>query len=288
MAIREATFEFLQWQTAYEQQKPYEIFLPMSTFTQNNAVPRSNLVFEPRRVPVQDVSSQRNAFDLDTHGFQIVNSPTTVDDLKDRTAVSNCYIPEMERFLQHHLGYGEKVRTYCFDLRLRESIDLGEFSKKTKNLEDGFDPLLPATHPHVDQSIPGAISRVRRHMGDEADSLLKGRVRIINIWRPLETVNAWPLAFCDGRTVQQADLVACDIVRRRYVGETYFGMYNPSQRWYYSSGLGCDDLILLKIYDSDPEVHAKNCLHASFPLGDTGTQGLRESIELRMLVFTES
>jgi len=28
-------------------------------------------------------------------------------------------------------------------------MDLEEFSKKTINLEDGFDPLPPATHPHV-------------------------------------------------------------------------------------------------------------------------------------------
>ncbi len=28
-------------------------------------------------------------------------------------------------------------------------MELEEFSKKTVNLEDGFDPLPPATHPHV-------------------------------------------------------------------------------------------------------------------------------------------
>ncbi|CAK7244929.1 MAG: hypothetical protein STHCBS139747_006492 [Sporothrix thermara] len=58
-------------------------------------------------------------------------------------------------------------------------MDPDEFSKKTINLEDGFDPLLPATHPHVDQSTTGAIRRVQRHLGDEAHELLKGRVRII-------------------------------------------------------------------------------------------------------------
>ena len=47
------------------------------------------------------------------------------------------------------------------------------------NLEDGFDPLLPATHPHIDQSVQGAVLRVKRHMGDEAGELLKGRVRVI-------------------------------------------------------------------------------------------------------------
>ncbi len=28
-------------------------------------------------------------------------------------------------------------------------MDTDEFSQRTVNLEDGFDPLLPATHPHI-------------------------------------------------------------------------------------------------------------------------------------------
>ena len=111
-------------------------------------------------------------------------------------------------------------------------------------------------------------------MCNEADKLLKGRVRIIkyvppaildssvltkysSVWRPLQKVKAWPLAFCDARTVRPDDLVACDIVRRRYVGETYFGKYNPDQKWYYISDLEDDDVVLLKIYDSDPDVLGK-------------------------------
>jgi len=51
-----------------------------------------------------------------------------------------------------------------------------------------------------------------------------------------------------------------------------------------------DDIILVKVYDSDTAVEAKRCLHASFQL-DSGTSGqklpLRESIELRVLVFTD-
>lgn len=63
--------------------------------------------------------------------------------------------------------------------KLRESVDADEFSKRVVNLEDGFDPLPPSTHPHVDQSARGATLRVWRHMGDRADEVLKGRVRII-------------------------------------------------------------------------------------------------------------
>lgn len=41
------------------------------------------------------------------------------------------------------------------------------------------------------------------------------------------------------------------------MGETYFAKYNPDQRWYYLSDMEFDDVILVKVYDSDPEVPAK-------------------------------
>ncbi|KAK0701725.1 hypothetical protein B0T26DRAFT_528308 [Lasiosphaeria miniovina] len=288
----DASFEFLQWQPSYEKHKPYEVFLPLASFSNsNNEIPRSNLAFEPRSVRVRNARGRRDVFGLDTHGFEFARHASAVgDQLKDRSAVTAHYVPEMEAFLQRHLGGGTDVRTFCFDLRLRQSIDAAEFSKRTVNLEDGFDALLPATHPHIDQSMQGAISRVQRHMGDEADRLLKGRVRIVNIWRPLALVRSWPLALCDARTVDANDLVTCDIVRRRYVGETYFGKYNAAQEWHYLSDMDVDDLVLVKVYDSDPDVPAKCCLHASFELhaGAESQPPVRESIELRILVFTES
>ena len=100
METREASFEFLQWQKSYEQQKPYEVFLPLASFSQNSKIPRSNLIFEPKIVPIQDIRNQQDMFNLDTHGFQAVKGPTTVKNLKDRTAVIEQYVPEMQRFLK--------------------------------------------------------------------------------------------------------------------------------------------------------------------------------------------
>lgn len=115
-------------------------------------------------------------------------------------------------------------------------------------------------------------------MGEEADELLKGRVRVIkyasfkpyscmhtcsdfdmsSVWRPLANVKSWPLALCDARTVNPDDLVTCDIVRRRYVGETYFGKYNPKQKWHFLSEMTPEDVIFIKVYDSDQTVEAQS------------------------------
>lgn len=284
-----ASFEFLKWTSTYEHQKPYEVFIPLASFgDKKETVPRSNLVFESRTVTVQDARGAEGDFDLNTHGFRFARHTTAVQDLRDPEQVAEKYVPEMQRWLEGLLGReeGREVRTVCFDIRARKSMDPVEFSHKTINLEDGFDALLPATHPHIDQSSTGALRRIHRHMSEEAEDLLKGRVRIINIWRPLRKVEAWPLALCDASSLEGNDLVACDIVRRRFVGETLFGRYNEKQRWYYLSDQAVDEVTMIQIYDSDaPEGATRSCMHSSFALEETGVR-VRESIEMRLLVFT--
>lgn len=38
---------------------------------------------------------------------------------------------------------------------------------------------------HAGQTYSAAIDAVYRHLGDDAERLLKGRVRIINVWKPI-------------------------------------------------------------------------------------------------------
>lgn len=79
-------------------------------------------------------------------------------------------------------------------------------------------------------------------------------VLIISIWRPLRRVQDWPLAVCDGQTVKSDDLVASDNIRTKYIGENLFAKYSPDYRWYYLSEQEPDEVLLLKIYDSDSKV----------------------------------
>ena len=61
---------------------------------------------------------------------------------------------------------------------------------------------------HIDQTYDASVKRVHYHLPDEAERLLKGRVRIINVWRPIQNPVAHkPLAVADWRTVDQQDLV---------------------------------------------------------------------------------
>jgi hypothetical protein len=69
---------------------------------------------------------------------------------------------------------------------------------------------------------------VRDLIPDEADELLKGRVQIINLWRPIRgPLKDSPLAVCDARSVAFEELVPSDLVYRHRVGETYAVKFSP-------------------------------------------------------------
>jgi hypothetical protein len=79
----------------------------------------------------------------------------------------------------------------------------------------------------------------------------------LSVWRPLvSAVKDWPIAVCDGSTVESSDLVETDNVRKHYAGSTMYLMSRESQRWYYMSDQGRNDVLLFKTFDSDPDVQS--------------------------------
>jgi hypothetical protein len=122
---------------------------------------------------------------------------------------------------------------------------------------------------------------------DEAETLLKGRVQVINLWRPIKgPVQDSPLAVCDATTIDLADLVPSDLVYPQRVGETYSVKYNPAHRWFYVPHMQPDEALLLKCSDTRTDVPARFTPHSAF-IDPTAAADAprRESIEVRTLVF---
>ena len=63
-----------------------------------------------------------------------------------------------------------------------------------------------------------------------------------------------PLAVCDSATVQEKDLVACDLVYDHYEGEHYRARYNPEHKWYYWPNQTRDEVILIQNFDSNSNI----------------------------------
>jgi hypothetical protein len=83
---------------------------------------------------------------------------------------------------------------------------------------------------HIDQSYAASLSRVTHHLPDEAEKLLQGRVQIINVWRPIKTVQRDPLAVAEANSVNDKDLVVIELIYPNRRGETYGVKYDPGHR----------------------------------------------------------
>ena len=128
---------------------------------------------------------------------------------------------------------------------------------------------------------------MRDLLPDEAESLLRGRVQVINLWRPIRgPLQDAPLAVADARSVAPADLVGQDLVYPDRVGETYAVTFNPAHRWFYVPDMQPHEALLLKCYDSATDGRARFAPHTAFEDPSArANKPPRESIELRTLVF---
>ncbi|KAL8835913.1 MAG: hypothetical protein Q9170_003140, partial [Blastenia crenularia] len=180
--------------------------------------------------------------------------------------VKEIYYPEVEALLKAHTG-GKRV--LIFDHTIRLAIPGAK--------------RAPVTRVHIDQSNASAPRRVHQHLPSEALELLKGRVRIINVWRPLNPpITAHPLAFADSTSVPQEALVG---IEHRYpdrTGETAAVRYGEGQRWWYWSGMDGGERLLLECWDSEKGGRVP---HTAFVDPRSGEGVGRESVEVRALVF---
>lgn len=138
----------------------------------------------------------------------------------------------------------------------------------------------------MDQSYAASLSRVQHHLPDEADTLLKGRVQIINVWRPIRQVLRDPLAVAVADSVNDEDLIVHELIYPDRRGETYGVRHQKEQQWRYKSGLEPSEVLLIKCFDSKKDGRSRRVPHSAFVDPAAGPDvPTRESIEVRTLVF---
>lgn len=144
----------------------------------------------------------------------------------------------------------------------------------------------PVQRVHIDQSYTAAASRVPFHLPEEAEELSKGRVQIINVWRPITQVQRDPLAVAEADSVVEEDLVPIGLIYPNRNGETLSVRYNKGHRWFYKSGLTPEEVLLIKCFDSKTDGRARRVPHTAFvDTTSPASAPTRESIEVRALVF---
>ena len=118
---------------------------------------------------------------------------------------------------------------------------------------------------HIDQTPKASVNRVYRHLGDDAERLLKSRVRLINVWRPIQNpVAHHPLAVADWRSVNpDKDLIVNRLIYPHFEGETYSVKHNPEHKWYFLSDQTPEEVLLIKCFDSETD-KARLTPHSAF------------------------
>ena len=232
--------------------------------------------YRSHRVPICDARRLEPEPTLDREGFALRIHTTRVADLYDDAEVVARYYPEMECLVREATGAS---RVVVFDHNTRAE---GEARARHANARG------PVNLVHNDFTGWSGPARVRRVLPEEeAENLLKGRLAMVNAWRPIRgPLESKPLALCDAQSIGPGDLIAADMVYRERRGEEYRSVFNPSHRWCFYPRLEPHEVILIKVCDTATDGPAKCSLHSAFD--DPGTPvgaAPRESIEVRAMAF---
>ena len=278
MSLQSATEDVLPWVKAELNYLAPTRERPQTyTFDPPAGAPRTTIVNEPHQVTIIDVRRIFADLTLDQEGFGLVQHKSAVRDFYDDAEVERVYYPEAERLLKELTGAD---RVHIFDHTVRRRVPGGEDRR-------GDAPRQPAARVHVDHTAKSGPQRVRDLLPNEAERLLRGRVQIINLWRPIRgPLRDAPLAVCDAQTVKPEQLIPSDLVYPHRVGETYSVTFDRQHRWFHVSEMKTDEVLLLKCYDSETDGRARFAPHTAFTDPTTPADAPpRESIELRTLVF---
>jgi len=269
----------------YDREKPYDLTIDL--WHTPEAKP-TNVLLSERDVYIKDMSSSVSDFSIDVQGFQVLRYPTKLSnkDLADDSLVTSKYYKECEDILMDHFG---AKQVFIFDHLSRKAntnVELAGVNERQKQLG-------PATGLHIDQTPNSARKRAAQCLPEQAEELLRGRFRLLNIWRPLiSPVETHPLVLCDYRTTKPSQLVASDLVSPHYEGEQYWVKYSPDHQYWHYKDVTRDEVFVIKCFDSaaqKDEKIAKYSPHTSFTYSEaTPNSRPRESFEIRALVFSET
>ena len=234
---------------------------------------------EEHTVRIRDARAAVGRLKLEETGFVVLERPTALQDFTDPAAIRAVYYPEIEALVKEITGasrvliFGDIVRTDA--PRTPESRQ-------------------PARGAHVDYDEATVQAMTHQLVGAaEAERLLRHRHVLMNLWRPLATVEKTPLALCDASTVEQGDLNPSEIRGGlddpdRAPMRGFNLQHSPRHQWYYVPRMRPDEIFAFKLCDSEPG-RVQWTGHTAFDDPTSPADAApRQSIEIRTISFFES
>lgn len=275
MATNTVTSTLYYFQPPLDDSKPW-VEVDIDPKTGNRP---SNFSQEERQFDIENVRGRENEYDLDTAGFRFHEHTSSFKNFENEEAIKKDYYKESVDLIKEVTGAN---RVVIFDHTIRRNrpgvLDVSEETR------------APVPRVHVDQTPESATKRVHMHTPESiAESLLKHRFQIINLWRPINhPATDYPLAVCDFRSIDwDKDLIPTTLKFSHRIGETFSVRYNPQHKWKYQRSMRPDEALFIKCFDSKMDGNTAILTpHTAFIDPTTPKDApLRESIELRALVF---
>ncbi|KAK6521331.1 hypothetical protein TWF506_001555 [Arthrobotrys conoides] len=251
-----------------------------------SGVRESNISLNPVNVKINNIRTTPTPIGLDVTGFDVQTVPSPFsqnhENFLDEEKVQSEYYDEIRAALLKATGAKE---VFIFDHTIRR--------RASGAVDDNPSNRQPVARVHVDQTTIAAYNRVRRHLGDRAEELLKNRFQLINVWRPIQhAASDHPLAVGSYKSIKPKDLLATTLVYPPPTpnGETYSVTHDPGHEWYYVKDMTVDEILFIKCFDTEGLKEDSGVAlltpHTAFEDPNTPVDApLRQSIEVRCLVF---
>ena len=261
---------------------------------------------DTRRLAVHDLRGRESEFGFKQNGFVYVKRPSSLTasrgDFGSDDLISSRYYAEVEDLLReclpgvtaiHHLGHIIRSAPKRTDFSDDADVPTDPAWNKPNR------GAAPAPRVHIDFTRLGVHLVLIQAFGEEvAKTVTKSgrRFMAFSIWRPIKTIRRDPLAICDARSVRAKELVP---LKRLYPdgkrGENVVVKaaedirMECQHKWYWMSEQTPDDVLMIKIFDSEDEDWESGGTvrvgpHCSFHLDGSEGEHVRESIEVRVVV----
>ncbi|KAK5742798.1 hypothetical protein LTR17_003046 [Elasticomyces elasticus] len=172
-------------------------------------------------VQVHDIHGHESQFNLDTHGFQLVQHRSVEDEFEDEEKVKQEVYAEIIELLKQVTG-ATKVLPFLHIVRRSAHSQAVKEAKSKKSLEETMTGISAAMFAHVAFSSLGV---------------------------------------CDARSVPDEDLVEMFAKlpeKGQFANASIrkgFGLWNikyrASHKWYYASGMRPEEVLMIKCFDSN-------------------------------------
>ena len=255
--------------------------------------------FETHRVNIRNGRLEDLSFSLDVHGFALVHRPSGVRDFFDKFQISELYPIDAAATFLNCTG---ATRIAPLGIVRRSSDNQPGFDPRAPIRPDFLWGQPPVCEVHVDFT-PDYLESLARSTYSRVFPGAPGFTRylVCSLWRVFSPPpHEFPLAVCDAGSVGSDEGVPNVFVNnmtelQKVAGDVRCGIcvpaatifhYNRNHRWWYFPEMTRDEVLIVKIGDSDA-TKAQRAPHTAFRDPCSRHANSRESIEFRAVAYFE-